>query len=389
MQDALKPPWMKDLEARDPQLEARLKRHWSEPHVSAMLYSRQRRYALGAEVITKTRIYLDQRYWIYCRDVLMGRPQRPIHTDIWNMLVSLVSSGRAVCPVSLAVLEETCKQADVNTRRQTAKAIDLLSAQVAIQPTDVLIDTELYHLWMSRTRKDVKLYPREQLVWNYAGWTPGELFYRHDHFSQEMNDSLQKGLYDTMAALPFSSIIESTVNAKPASGLDVREYYQNINADCKAHQDEVTSFDAVFASEVLGALDVLRPIFCEFILERFAADTTDSPPALESPEVQTAGLSLAATIYEAYKTKRWTTEFPYVHILAGLHAATRYRRQSFSQGDLMDHHHAHAALAYCNVFLTEKHLGNLLTNRPLELARLYKCRVLWDDIAILDCLRAL
>jgi len=65
-----------------------------------------------------------------------------------------------------------------------------------------------------------------------------------------------------------------------------------------------------------------------------------------------------------------------MRIMAGLSASTRHRKERFEDNDVHDYQHARYALPYCDVFLTENHLGTLLTN--LRYDTLYDCRVLWD-----------
>ena len=90
-----------------------------------------------------------------------------------------------------------------------------------------------------------------------------------------------------------------------------------------------------------------------------------------------------------FKYGKVGASLPGIRILAGIHAALRYKRQPLKKGDMHDHMHARIALPYCDFFLTEKNLGNLLTRPPLEYDKLYGCRVLWQDEQILAALEEL
>jgi hypothetical protein len=55
--------------------------------------------------------------------------------------------------------------------------------------------------------------------------------------------------------------------------------------------------------------------------------------------------------------------------------------------DFYDFYHATAALPYCNVFLTERFLGTLLTRPPLDLSGVFGTIVVWDESEAVDLLR--
>ncbi len=58
---------------RRAELNARLDRHRAEPHVTLEQYERRRRIEVGQSLMGKRRLYLDQCFWIYIRDVVIGR----------------------------------------------------------------------------------------------------------------------------------------------------------------------------------------------------------------------------------------------------------------------------------------------------------------------------
>lgn len=92
----------------------------SEDSVSPAAHSLGRRRALAKRVLGRKRIYLDQKYWIYCRDAMLGRPQKPIHDALWAKLLTLVSAAKVLCPAGITVLLETQKQRDPKKLAATA-----------------------------------------------------------------------------------------------------------------------------------------------------------------------------------------------------------------------------------------------------------------------------
>jgi uncharacterized protein with von Willebrand factor type A (vWA) domain len=72
-------------------------------------------------------------------------------------------------------------------------------------------------------------------------------------------------------------------------------------------------------------------------------------------------------------------ELPTAHIHAMCHAVYRWdKKRKFDGNDLLDFHHATAALAYCDVFLTDGPLRALLTSTHVGLDKEMDCAVISD-----------
>lgn len=372
-----------------PSLEQALHRHFEEPNVSVDAHSRRRRLRLGEDVLSKVRIYLDQRYWIYCRDAMLGNPAEPIHGDIFELLCGLVDCGRVVCPVSYPVLSETLKQGDKLRRASTARCIDRLCTGVAIQPFDTLIEAELLHFFMTRSNPDGKFYPLKQMVWNFSSWVLGEMIPRSTFFDASTSHALAKGLYDIMAVVPFKHVVEAFSDEPPVSPSEDQAWADEVNAGSAQHRHEVTSFNTVFMSEVAGALDATDAVFRRVSREMYRNATGHDAPPIESADVQEGARQSRNLIYHAFVRGKISTELPFCHIGAGVHAAIRFRQQLYKRGDIWDLKHAHSALGYCDAFFTERNLGNLLCQSPLRYDQKYGCNILWEDAKILTYLCSL
>lgn len=360
-------------------------KHIANGDVSAAKYRDRCRIALGAEVLRKNRIYLDQRYWIYCRDAYLGRPQRPIHQQIWEVLCTLVDTGKVICPVAYPVLVETFKQRDPTSRAATAKVIDRLGQGVAMQPSHELIGCELHHFILKSTKGNGAVHPMVQLAWTYPAWVIGQPVPIFRTLDESTNNTLQKCVFDLLMTMPFSSLVLGEAGSFPNSW-DNEAHYRKLNVGASSHQHEVTSFDTVFLSEVCGVLDVYNEIIPGLFARLYEPEmgtSAESPNAAESVRL-TRNL-----IYHAYRLKKLKSDLPFIHIIAGLHASVRWRRQPYKSGDHWDFLHAHQALPYCNAFLTEKGLGNILCSRPLEYDKVYGCRVLWKEDAILSYVKSI
>ena len=377
------------LEAEDYRMSELSRRHFAEPDVSATRHRDARRIALGADVLRKTRVYLDQRYWIYCRDAHRGTPQQPIHQLIWEALWALVDAGKVICPVAYPVLVETFKQSDPTSRAATAAVIDRLARGVAMQPFHELIGCELHHFIAKITKGADAVHPLPQLAWTYPAWIIGHRVPHFPDLDEAANNALQKSVFDSLTTMPFSVLVEAGDDGSFPATWDTDEHYRKLNAGVQEHQHEVTSFDAVFLSEVSGVLDVYENLIPRLWVHLMEMETGRKAARLTGAEAAESVRLTRNLVYHAYRLKKLSTDLPFVHVIAGLHAAVRYRRQPYKSGDHWDFLHAHQALPYCNAFFTEKGLGNVLCNSPLRYDRAYGCRVLWNDNDVLAYLKSL
>jgi hypothetical protein len=362
--------------------------HKQHPEVSYEIYSLAKRLEMGAEVLKLRRIYLDQKYWIYCRDAHRGKPQKPIHTDIWLKLRAGVRDGVAICPANEAMFLETLKQAD-DSRRITAEVVDSLSAKVALQPFMARFRKELSHVAWERFLGVKGLKPLQQQVWLPLGFLMEELVPSSTPFSEELEVALQKGFFDFFERIGMLDIFE-ILNGKtlPPERDDAK--HAAMQTDMAAtHRHEFCSFEDVFGIEVEGVLDGLSDEiskFARFLFDQGKFITLDGKPALTF-DAQARNLSQLLCSHLA--SHEITKELPLIHIGCGIHAAIRHKRQSYHVGDRYDHRHACAALPYCDAFFTERSLGNLLVQRPLEYDKIYNCRVIWEDEAVLAFVESL
>src|SRR2546422_10781019 len=76
-----------------------LPEHRQRPEVSLSQHRLNRVAALTGIVLTRKRIYLDTRYWLFLRDAELGRPQKPLHVELLDVLRTRVQSGQLLCPI--------------------------------------------------------------------------------------------------------------------------------------------------------------------------------------------------------------------------------------------------------------------------------------------------
>jgi hypothetical protein len=79
-----------------------------------------------------------------------------------------------------------------------------------------------------------------------------------------------------------------------------------------------------------------------------------------------------------------------IHIEVSFHAAMRWDKQrKFKPNDYYDFQHETAALAYCDLFLTEKPLHDMIRRPQLNLEGVNGCRAVWDVSEAVKAVRTL
>lgn len=145
---------MTDPELRDPNvdhfvtIERRIgygpEHHLTNPSESLSDYRTRSLAPFRDRALTSKRIYLDTRYWIYCRDAMLGNNTNPAHVEIWERLRHLTARGNVVCPASATILEEVCRIGDPSRRSATASAIDQLCGGLAIVSLEDIFTSQVY-----------------------------------------------------------------------------------------------------------------------------------------------------------------------------------------------------------------------------------------------------
>lgn len=372
--DAAVPDWLQKL---DLTLDT-LPHHMAHQAQTADAYIRRRHLCLGEHVLQKRRVYLDQKYWIYCRDAARGEAKSPAHERLYETLLEGVNAGNLLCPASHVVLEETFKQSDPATRMLTAELVQNLSCGIAVQPFPVLSQAEILHFLMATRPWAVDIYPTEQLAWTYVGNIFGHMSPVCNAFDQMTQIAIQKAWFDLMAKMTFPSLVEALTPVRDENVDVPQEYYELLNKQSVEHKNDFRSFKQAFLIEMAGVLDASKDTLQDAQLYLYEKYTGNETAGVSETESEDCAQKLSNLIYHAFRLGKIEKQLPGLRIMAGIHAATRHKGQKYQRGDHHDHMHARVALPYCDLFLTEKNLGNLLTSKPLQYDALFGCRIVWD-----------
>ncbi len=328
-----------------------------QPYISLEQHVRKKRAELGAAVISLQRIYLDLRFWIMLREVVLGRCQEKVFIELLVVLRYAVAKGRAVCPISEAILLELLKQRDPVTRDATAQLIDDLSLGVALVPFHERICQELCHFAYEQHGVE-NLLPLDNLVWTKLAYVLGEAHPYETGLSATDELAMQKAICDEMWGTGMIEMLSHSASAKPEFDWD--SLAKRLNADSAANSESVKSYTQTFRAEFEGGFSLFLKHFVEMLKD--AARLSGLPFA-----------PINSNNSEAKRFANFSRAIPTLHISSSCHAAVRWdQKRNLTGNDLFDFHHAEAALAYCDVFLTERALAALLSQRHLEL-QAYKC----------------
>lgn len=361
--------------------------HLGQPHVPLDIHALASQHEAGERILDRKRIYLDLRYWIYCRDAASGEPAKPAHETIWQLLESLAHREEICCPVCAPVFQETLRQPH-ERRMRTARVIDQLSAGIALQVSEVRALKEISHFTWVHLLGCGTLQPIEHYVWVPLGHLAGELVLTGTVFERREELAIQKKMYDVIGGSRMQEIMAVLRDLPPSEFPDDRNFQRRQTTLAALHRNEFDSYKEAFAVEVRGVADLWLGEILDFANDLFEKGNFISIFARPTDANELA-INLMAILNSGLITERLGTQLPSLHIPAGIHAAIRHKRQHYTKGDLHDFEHATAALPYCDAFFTDRRLAALLTHPPLDYDQSYNCAVLCDDDDIVEYLRAM
>jgi hypothetical protein len=351
----------------------RLAFHRSTPQITIDEYERRRVIELGEWVAGRDRIYLDKCFWIHLRSARTRAPSPPGASDLLDSLVTGVSAGRLVCPISDALFLELMKQSDPATRGATAELIDELSCGITLSPEPVRVATEVAHFLHANAGYSV--HPLEHLVWTKVPYILGSQHPVATTFPEDERLVIQKAFFDHFWEVSLSTMVAAIGDAWPFASTFV-DIADRLNRDNAAHAPSMKSFAQIYRDEINGVLELAAPIAADVLHEMTVKSLgSDIQPSLDERKGitrQCLGLLRAAVRKPAGPRALRTLQ-----VGALLHAALRWNRtQKLDANDLFDFHHAGAALGYCDALLTDGPMHTLLKQRHLAIKRDLPCRVM-------------
>ncbi len=339
----------------------------------------RRRLHLGNWAIQRKRIYLDLRFWIGIRDAIMGRVKdsgsRKSLVELYENLAEKVSNGSHVCPVSDIVFREMMKQGNADTRIKSARIADKLSEGLCLIPHVDRSDIEIEHMILAATNSGL---PRiEQVVWTKPLYLMGQWQLGFESLpaeeSRDINQKFSEYAWDVSFEHMVASIDDPSVFIE-----DLTALVDDIRVGNSIWNHSVASFADMLRDELCGVVDCHISTALEVIM-RIAEIAGIACPSEddEGGEVARTRDEIRRLLCGAIQTECGGRLLRTMRITATCHAVSRWdKNRKFKPNDYHDFKHAAAALGYCDVFLTERSLAELLGQRHHSLGKLFPCRVI-------------
>jgi len=347
-----------------------------------------RQIELAQRIRNVKKIYLDTRFWIIARDVSQGTDSRPAAIDLTRLLRGGVAAGHIVCPISESTFAEVLKQAPTPSRRLASAAlIDELSGGVSITTSRSRVGTEIAHFFY-RNSGQKNLHDLQDLVWTRLSYAMGYLHPALDTLDAAAALQIQRDVFDTIWSRPLVEVMPTIgADAMQQEVKNLTELARRQDAQIKAHEVDLVSFEQTYRDEVRGALDAAESSIAEVLggMAERAGFESVPPGSAEQREFAIVARNLLAVAFEkglAQDTLRT------IHAQASLHAGLRWnKRTTFDANHFYDFEHAAAAVAYCDAFFTEGFLSNLINARHIRLDTVNNCRTTNDLDRAIEILR--
>jgi hypothetical protein len=275
---------------------------------------------------------------------------------------------------------EFLRHEDASTRRATAELVDELSAGACLVTRTDRLSLEMEY-WVNSWLGYQNRNPIQHKVWTKLGWVDGVDIPYETGLDPQREAAHQKAFSDHMWSLSLAEATDvMTSNIHEYRKLGEKGEFdrlaQRLNESNRLHADECTSFPQIYRAELIGIIEELAPMVIEIVrLER--PTVTPRHQEMRRKFSTDINLSLNSVFDEWMADSGLRQTLRTGHIAASCHASVRHdRRRKLKGNDLHDFAHAEAAVAYCDVFLTEGPLAALLKKGNLRLAEDFPCKVL-------------
>ena len=318
-------------------------------------------------------VYLDIKFWIILRDVLVGLRNAPVEKQLLSELREGVERGSLFCPISDASFGELLKNANVESRRITAKLIDQLSLGVTLIPYDLRVATELAHL-LHFAKTPNQVHPLKHLVWAKLSYVMGFSHPSGTPFDAVTELAMQKEFFDHMWNIPMEQIIDA-IGDTPLPADPFHALSHKINELNAQHREELNSFIQTYDSELHGMIGVFINLAVDIVHQMVVAENGPRP-RLSLEQWTEQARQLHNLLFAASKKDGLKDSLSTLKIHASLNASVRWNKgQKLKPNDFLDFQHAAAALGYCDAFFTERSLRGLTTAAHVALDKKYDCHV--------------
>lgn len=329
-------------------------------------YLKGKRLLLHKSLKGCPKVYLDTLYWNRLRDENLAASSGD--KQLLTKLTELVEQGKCILPFSEVSFYEICKQNDLNSLKGCSSVIDKLSKGVSLVSDAERKQLEFKHFLREKT--NTPTHDLDELV-----WTKLSLTILYPLLPRPENMELQFRFIDFLEAISFSDMISMLVSSGNFKPFVHKDNIEALTSGKEKHKHENASFEKMFLSELGGYLEIHEKSLNQSVEQLFGSNPDDS--------------SYRNMIYNLFRLKKVSTEFPSFSIYSTLFAHSRWDsgRKYKDGNNTMDFLHATGALPYYDYFFTEKQLGNDI--KQLKLDTKFGCTVESNPTRIMEILDTL
>jgi hypothetical protein len=345
--------------------------------ISITDYIQSKRRNLEAIYQSYIPIYLDTKYWIYFRDVRLGRPISKDIVLLYNLFKLKIDSKLIFCPISTTTFFEIMRQSDEMTRNETCKLIDEFSKRICLRFFDDRITDEFIYFLLKITQQE-NLYCLTN--YDFIGHIIGIPYVKIELPSKNYNTaSVTKSLYDLFEYLSLYDI-QDIIGFNKQNYLD-EQVSMNITTE-ELNKLKLTklgkTYSQLYLEELFGSLRLYKKQICKAFKIVYCLQNNISFSNMPSQDVDDKQYELFCNIIlHLFKEKKQhKKDLQLIHINASIHSAILIdHKRKYKNTDYDDIMHTSIALPVCKYFLTENSLCHLIKSPPTELSKYFNISI--------------
>ncbi len=292
-------------------------------------------------------------------------------TRLRDLLRQGVIEGKLFCPFNFSLYEELIAINPIDRRVATARLMDELACNMALKNPFEIAMLEYTRFLIEAGPTLRPLAGKIEPVWCRIGWFLGERYPRSNDWPEEFLNFSHKVVWDCGCSRRVADL--ALLPDQKESPDDTAD---RINKERKRFPRSNQTFEDLYKSELGAYIDENKERVTQSILDITVGLLGMEHPGTLPIETIAPALNLLLGASLKHLKKRI---IPSQQIEAALHAQVRMDdRRKTKQNDIDDFRHAAAALAYCNVFLTDKPLTHLVNSKHVQEVIPMSCEITGD-----------
>lgn len=333
-------------------------------------------YQLGQKVRAKTSIYLDTNFWV---DITESE-RTPKNNHLLTLLRQAVHSGIAFCPISSPHIPELFKQECDESRSITASLMNELCANVILLPNKMRLLGEIANelaLWNIDLihAQGRMLTPTETSIWSAPGNLIG-IVSLETASDEPFVVAHSKIFIEHHWRRPLIDVINTMDREGFQSDYDrVKSLADAMNQIKKQPREEIKKFKDMYKLNLDLWFNTERKQISYLINQ--AMRMRGHSLSEKSITNRTNGFigNLIEKLSEGDQECR--RRFRTAHIMGALFASMFWNRDRVIEAnDIYDFEHAFGAVAYCDVFFTERSLRATLSENHVQIGERFGCKII-------------